>query len=105
MTSLIDTEWIFILVAGVVLLGSSELGVRTGLRLHVQHDEALGEAGAIPVSIFGHRARGQWQSVGLNVSNQGMSGIPQPCRPKVLSSRGAEDEDIRPKAYLTAART
>ena len=40
MKSLLENEWIFILVAGLVVLGASELGVRTGFRLYAKHDEA-----------------------------------------------------------------
>ena len=29
-SSLLETEWIFILVVGIVLLGASELGLRIG---------------------------------------------------------------------------
>ena len=54
MTSLVETEWIFILIVGIVLLGASELGVRTGFRLHVKHDEARkSQLGGVQGAVLG----------------------------------------------------
>jgi len=54
MTSFIDNEWIFIVVTGLVLLGASELGVRTGFRLHVKHDEARkSQLGGVQGAVLG----------------------------------------------------
>jgi hypothetical protein len=54
MTFILENEWIFILVVGIVLLGASELGVRIGFRLHIKHDEARkSQIGGIQGAVLG----------------------------------------------------
>src|SRR3954466_7885873 len=54
MTSLIDDEWIFVLVVGLVVLAASELGLRTGFRLHAKHDEARkSQLSGVQGAVFG----------------------------------------------------
>ncbi len=54
MSSLLETEWIFILVVGIVLLGASELGLRIGFRLHIKHDEARkSQIGGVRGAVLG----------------------------------------------------
>jgi hypothetical protein len=54
MTSPIDNEWIFVLVVGLVLLGASELGLRTGFRLYARHDEERkSQLSGVQGAVFG----------------------------------------------------
>ena len=53
-TSFVETEWIFVLIVGITFLGASELGVRTGRRLHLKHDEARkSQVGGVQAAVLG----------------------------------------------------
>ncbi len=54
LTPIVDKEWIFILVVGLVLLGAAELGFRTGFRLHTARDEARkSQIGGVQGAVLG----------------------------------------------------
>ncbi len=52
--SFIENEWIFIGVVAGILLGASEIGLRSGFRLHASHDEARrSQVGGVQGAVLG----------------------------------------------------